>query len=455
MSGTPTQTEIQTQWANGINVLEHLRALADDELAGNAGLWDTLLQSLKGEYTPVELAGFAARSRAGVSNLIGPDLARQVITACLYEFGRLWNSNPGATDEGFGAGYRTPQQLWRALYEWFVQQSQTVESRNITYGTPTAQTSGTNTGNGVIERLTVDENDEPMEACTVEKKMIRCRTDSSTGVQAGSEVFELIGDASSFDNVLRSALGSGSTANAVLYSRHAAGGNGGSLLNNGSFASYSASGDPKFTGWTETANGAQISQNTTTTYRKAPGQDTAYSLAMDGSSGTVTITQPLTAMRRQRLNADQPYCLRVMVNRAAGSAVGGNLTLTLGSQSISPTVASLDAGWDEVLIPLDNNCWFRNFNQDDLSVSISWASPTSGTLYIADAIFCPLTFIDGTYWIVRQNNASPANWRVDDLFTASDSGGAPTTGKIQYWNWVAGFGYLPSTTGTPTFTEPT
>lgn len=457
MSGTPTQTEIETQWANGINVLEHIRALADTDLAGNGGLWDTLLQSVKGEYTPVEMANFAARTRQGISNLIGPDLARQVITACLFEFGRLWNSQPGAVDEGFGAGYRTPQQLWRALYEWFIQQSQTVESRDITFGTPTAQTSASNTGNGTVARLTVDENNQPMEACTVERKMIRCRQDSSTGVQAGAEVFELIGDASSFDNVLRSTLGSGSTANAVLYSRHAGSGNGGSLLNNGSFASFSSSSTPKFTGWTETANGGQLSQSTSVTYRAAPGQDTAYSLAMDGTAGTVTITQPLTSMRRTRLNPDQPYFLRIMVNGSAGSASGGTIEMTLGgATAVSTTIASLSAGWNEIILPIDQNCWFRNFNTDDLSLTISWDTPTSGSVYIADAIFCPLTFVDGTYWLIRQNNASPVNWRVDDLFTAEDTDAdGPAGAKIQYWNYISGFGYLPSTTGVPTFTEPT
>lgn len=454
MSGTPTQSEIQAQWADAIDILETFRNLVDGTLAGNAGKFDNLLQNLKGEYIPSELTRFVAVFRSGCSNLMSPSYARSVIAPCLYEFATLLNSQPsGDATEGFGAGYRTPSQIWRALYEYMHTQTQTVESRNITFGAASA--GGSNTGNGVLSRLNVDEHGYAMEAVTVERKMIRCRQDASTGVREGSEVFEVLGDASSYDNVLRSEQGSGQSSNAALYSRNAGGGNGGSLCNNGSFADYNSGGNPKFTAWTETANGAQISQSTSVSYRAAPGSSIAASLEIDGSSGTVTVTQPLTAMRRTRLNPDQPYFLRAMVKADGGTAAsGGNFTLTLGSQSLDTAISGLSAGWNEIILPIGQNSWFRNFNQADMSIVIEWASPTSGTLHVADVIFAPMDFVDGGYMCLRQNAASPTNWQVDDLLVVEDSGGAPATGKIQYWNWLAGFGYLPSTTGTPTFVEP-
>jgi len=454
MSGTPTQGEIEAQWADAIDILETFRNLVDDTMAGNAGKFDNLLQSLKGEYTPAELSSFVARFRNGCSGLMSPTLARSVIAPCLFEFAALLNSQPsGDATEGFGAGYRNPSQLWRALYEYMHSQTQTVESRNITFGSATA--GGSNTGNGALSRLNVDQHGYAMEAVTVERKMVRCRQDSSTGVRPGSEVFEVIGDASSYDNVLRSTMGSGATSNAVLYSRHAGGGNGGSLLNNGSFADYNSGGTPKFTAWTETANGAQISQSTSATYRTTPGSSTPASLEIDGSSGTVTITQPLTAMRRTRLDAERPYFLRAMVKGDGGTAAsGGNFSLSLGSQTVTQAISGLSAGWNEVILPIGQNSWFRNFNEADLSVVVEWTSPTSGTLNVADLVFAPMDFIDGGYFCIRQNANSPIDWLVDDLFVVEDAGGAPATAKIQYWAWVAGFGYLPSTTGTPTFVEP-
>jgi hypothetical protein len=454
MSGTPTQTEIETMWANAVDILETFRALVDGTLAGSGGKFDTLLQDLEGEYLPAELANFAARFRQGCSGLMDPALARQVITPCLLEFARLWATQPtGNADEGFGSGYRTPAQLWRALYDWFVEQGQTVESRNISFGTPTA--GGSNVGNGAVSRLNVDENGFAMEAVTVERKMIRCRQDASTGVKAGSEVFEILGDASSYDNVLRASSGSGITANAPLFSRHAGPGNGGSLLNNGSFGDFTSGNTPKFTAWTETANGAQLSQSTTVTYRPTPGSSITASLEIDGSSGTVTITQPLTSMRRPRLDPDRPYFLRAMVKADGGTAAsGGTFQLSLGSQTVSQSVAGLSAGWNEVILPIGQNSWFRRFNQADLSVVISWDSPTSGTLHVADVVFAPMDWIDGGYFCIRQNANSPTDWQIDDLFYVEDSGGAPATAKIQYWAWVAGLGYLPSTTGVPTFSEP-
>jgi len=68
-------------------------------------------------------------------------------------------------------------------------------------------------------------------------------------------------------------------------------------------------------------------------------------------------------------------------------------------------------------------------------------------------IFAPWDLIDGTYWCLRGNAATHTAWAVDDTLTVTDAGGAPGTGKIQWWLFVSGFGYLPSS-GSPTFTDP-
>jgi hypothetical protein len=87
-------------------------------------------------------------------------------------------------------------------------------------------------------------------------------------------------------------------------------------------------------------------------------------------------------------------------------------------------------------------------------VEIEWASASSGYLLIDDAIFAPLDQIDGTYWFLRATASTHTPWLVDDILSFTDTGGAPATGQIQWWLWVSGFGYLPSTTGTPSFTDP-
>ena len=70
MSGTPTEAEIQTQWKNAVDIVEDLRAFIDGTLAGGGGLFDVLIQSLEGEYTPAELTNLVNAWRSTLSSTI-------------------------------------------------------------------------------------------------------------------------------------------------------------------------------------------------------------------------------------------------------------------------------------------------------------------------------------------------------------------------------------------------
>ena len=449
MSGAPTEAEIQAQWRAGIDIIETLRNHFDGTIAGAGGKLDTLTQILEGEYLPAEYTRLMGQVRAQASDMVSPAYASQVITPALFEYGKILAAD---ATYGLGAGYRAPGDIFASLYDWFHDKSLSVTSRGITFDTtPTA--GGSNVGNGTISRLTIDENAYNIEACTIEKKQFVCRADQNSGTEEHAETFEMIGEPSSFDSLLRGSFGSGDAARTVITSKHAGTGSGGSLLQNSSFSQYAAGSSPKFTGWTETAGGNHISQDATNFYRSHPNATTNASLKMTGSHGRLTVTQPLSAMRVRRLDPNTPYFLRIMVNKTIGSAVGGSVTLTMGGVSKTVTISALASGWAEITIDLNEDCWFKNFNQDAFSVAISWTSSTSGYLLVDDVIFSPWDLIDGTYWCIRQNAASPTSWLQDDILTLTDTGGAPGTGKIQYWLWVAGFGYLP-TSGSPTFTDP-
>ena len=449
MSGTPTETEIQTQWANAIDVIETLRAQFDDTIAGASGKLDTLMQALEGEYLPSELTNYAAATRNSMSDLVSPGIANSIITPVLYEYARILAADAAG---GFGSSYRTPADIFRALYEWFVATSETVQSRAITFDT-SVTAGGSNVGNGALSRLTVDENTFDLEACHVEKKQFRCRTDQNSGAEENAEVFEMSGTAASFDSLLRSAFGSGESARTALVSRHAGTGTGGSLLTNSSFSQFTATATPAFTAWTESAGGDYVAQDTTNYYRTYPNAQTDASLKITGGSGTVTLKQTLANMRIRRVDPNTPYFLRVMVNKTIGSASGGTFTIRLGSIAVDTTIAAMGANWQEIIIPLDTSCWFRIFNEDPFDIEIEWASSSSGYLLVDDVLFTPFDLIDGTWWVLRGNAASHTPWLVDDLLTVTDTGGAPATGKIQWWLFVAGFGYLPSS-DSPTFADP-
>lgn len=442
MSGTPSEAEIQAQWRNSVALLEGVRSHADGTVAGAGGQLDTLGQSLEGEYTPTGLAGASSRFRAGLSALIQPSMAQEFLLPCLYEYARL-----------MGVPYSNAQDIMQALREKFDTDGSSVESRAITYDTSATAGSG-NVGNGVVSRLTVDEFGYNLEACTVEKKTFRCRSDMNSGAKEFAEEFEVSGAAASFDSVLRYASGSGATKR--IFASHAGASNGGSLLNNSSFSSYNATASPKFVGWEEDAGGASVSQDVTAGhfYRSHPGATVNGSLKITGGSGTVTLSQSLADMRQKNLSTSVPYFVRIMVNKTIGTASGGSVTLRMGSQSVTTAISSLGSGWVEMVVGTGIDAWFREFNEADFAIEIEWSSSTSGYLLVDDVIFTPWNLIDGTYWIVRHNVASPVSWLVNDTLEFTDTGGAPATGKIQYWLWVAGLGCLPSTTGTPTFTEP-
>lgn len=454
MSGTPTEAEIQAQLVAVVDSLESFRSHVDGTQAAAGGKWDTLEKALEGEYTPVELSNWANTFRAGCSALLSPGFAASALQPILLEYAARIDSDASGT-QGFGTGKRNTGDLFRALYDWFVAKSYTVKSRTITYDT-SVTAGGSNVGNGGLSRLTVDENGFNLEACTVEKKLFKCVGDQNTGNEATAEVFECVGEASSFDSVLRASFGSGGGANTVIASRNAGSGRGGSLLTNSSFSDYDSTATPKFTGWDLDSGAAgALTQDTTNYYRTHPGAQVDASLKLTWGGTTLRIQQTLENMKARRFDPDTPYVLRFMVNADIGSASGGTVTVRLGGTekdfSISGTLTG--NGWVECVLDFDSGLWFKNFNAAGFTVEIEWASGTSGYILVDDAILAPMDLIDGTYWFLRGNAASPVNWLVNDILQVTDTGGAPSTGKLQWWFWVAGYGYLPSS-GTPTLADP-
>jgi len=440
MSGAPSQAEIQDQWRRSVAILEGLRNYADGTIAGAGNQMDLLLQALEGEYTPAGVADAARQFRASLSSLLDRGRVQSFLTPIIFEYARF-----------AGIAGNTPQQIMPLLYDYFIANSLSVKSRAISYDV-TATLGAGNVGTGSVYRLTVDRNNMPLEAATVETKVFKCISDQATGSFKWGEQFEVRGGAASQDALLRAAFGSGAIVR-NLRASHAGSGSGGSLLRNSSFSSFSATGTPKFSGWEEIAGGAALAQDSANIYRSHPAATNDASLRINAGSGTVTLRQPIGQMAISQVDPNTPYLFRVMVNKTIGTAVGGSVTIRMGSQSTTVTIAALGSGWQEIVIPAGTGCWFQNFNDGSFDVEIEWASPSTGYLLVDDAIFTAWTLVDGTYWNIRNADATPVAWKVDDTLAFTDGGGAPATAKIQWWLWIAGWGYLP-TNGSPTFADP-
>lgn len=452
----PTEAEIQTQWKNAINVLEKTRAYADGSLALPGGYLDVLVQSFEGDYIPISGAAFVSRIRALLSSAIDSSQALAALEPVLYEYAAILRASGTL---GYGSGFQTSRDVFAALYQWLHDNTGSVETRAITYTAVSA--SGSNVGNAIVSRLTVDRYGYNLEACTVEKKMLKCISDQNSGAQKWAEVLEIAGSAAGFDGLLRGSNGSGDAARTILRARHAGSGAGGSLLNNSSFSDFtSTASSEKFKGWVETLTGAaalgDVTQDTTNYYRSHPNASTDASLkiSMDSASDSVTLKQTLDDMRISRLDPNTPYFLRVMWNRSIGSGTGGTVSLKLGANTTVTAALAAQSGWQELVIPFDATCWLEEFGQNDFDIEIAWSAGTAGYVLFDDAILCPWDLVDGTYWLVRQNNAAPVANLIEDEYYAVDSGGAPGTGILQWWCWVSGLGYLPSN-ASPTIADPT
>jgi hypothetical protein len=452
MSGKPSEAEWILQLQGAVDILETTRVHADATMATAGGKYDTLEQRLEGEFTPVGLANAIDAHRAGLAAVVSPEMARQFLDPVFLEAAQIIDD---AAD--WGGGYADVDAIIAALYEYLHNGAKSVQSRDITYNTPAL--SGGAAGNGVLRRVTVDENNYAIEACSVEKKYFRCRQDQNSGTQEHAEVFEVLGSRASPDGLLMGETGSG--VNTAIVSRHAGSGeNGGSILSNSSFGEFSATGTPKFTAWGETigGSGSAIGESSSV-YRSHPGEGTARSLEMScRSSGTITLKQTLENMAVTTLRPDRPYFCRVMV-KDGGSAAGGSVNLRVGAQGATGSSTALitsfaGGGWTEIFLALNNLCWFVNLNEDGFDVEVEWTGGTAGTVLFDDAIFCECVLIDGLYYVLTHNADTPTMWAVDDEITVTDAY-TPSfgEGKVQYWTQRAYGRYLPHS-GTPTIADP-
>ncbi len=453
MSGTPTEAEIQTVGTNLFDILEQFRIRADGWAAAGGEL-DVLEQSLEGEYLP-SLSSVTAAFRTGLSDLVSQAQALAFIEPLIDEYARFISTNQGS-GTGSLAGTDNTAAKFRAIYDHMVANSLTVESRNIAHDT-SATAGGSNVGTGAMHRVVVDENAFELEACAVEKKLFRCVQDQNTGVKEEAEVFSVEGEAPSRDGLgvnkagVAGQLGSGSLG--TMVSLHAGST---SQLQNGSFSSYTLGSTPAFPQW-DLSTGTVPTQTVVAgeTYRSFPGDSLNAGMKM---SANAKMVQTLANTRLSgTFDPATPYFCRLMYK--IFSSCDGALTLRVGG--VSEAVADLTGvgtDWVELKIgtTTPKDVWSKNFIQDGFDIEIELSSNTTGYVVIDDAIFAPYTLIDGTWWALRQTHATaPLPWLLDDTLEFTETGGAPGTAEIQYWLYRSGLGYLPHTTGTPTWPEPT
>jgi len=322
--------------------------------------------------------------------------------------------------ETLGIPNGTPVEEIIDLYiQDMIDNSRTVLNRNITRGSPSA--SGSNTGDGVILRLTIDEHANAIEAGHIEAKEFRITEDQVSGsATRNSELGRIKGAQEPLDNFERNQmLRSGARG---LLDLNVLDEEGGELLN-ASFTQNNTAGSVTtfFSGWTLDAT-TNFAVDTTNYFRKNPGVTNAASCKL---SGVGTLTQDL--LNVVTIDQKTPYMLTFVYNRQVGSAPGGTtFDLKLGNTTLNTVLGGAETGWNRVSLVLDETLWPRSWKTDEPKVIIDVTTLATGFLLIDEVLLTPMIPIDGTYYTFI-GGATPfeattvqSSNGIGDLFTWTD-----------------------------------
>lgn len=448
----PTFTAVMTMIANAASLLDQLETYTSTASTGLIAKSETLRNDLEGDYAQAARDGITRNlndvatplSRAGARRIIDP-LMRQVAVAIDY---------PNPQDN--------IANIFEALVEYCVTNSQTInDSEDVLDTTWTA--GGSNTGNGEVVRLTVDENNNKL-GFLPDDWVLECVTDARTIGEVGREGWELRGTTGRPDNLDYTGTGvivrGIRTISADLSKAYA---------RNPSWNDYVENGSSQLTslpGWTQQTGAnlyTNLSINPTYAARSTPGESTSVSLQFNGDE---TIVQDLVSVAGAQIDPQTPLLIDVAVAKVGTPT--GTFTLrmsgTVGSGGVSATLAhgamTGSGTFDRLRIALGTSCWPENFNANDLKVQIALASSgsidASNYFVVDDLLISPMTRI-GALGDARRGKGSMGNYLavvggsvpaiVGDTFSASDTEGS-TRGTIHWClTKIANYGALPMATG--------
>lgn len=419
---SPTEAEIQDQIGKVCKVFDELRLFGHENATNIIQMEGDLIASLEGDYSAGVASAFAT-FRASLDSAIRQPAS--VLAPLLQTYAQF-----------IGSPETDPQLIIDRIVDHMIDNALTVKERDFTFGVPAAD--GANAGDGVLNRLTLDENADNIENQHADAKIITCLKDEHSGSNEHEEIFEMRGE-----SVLKDALcitGSGRVQAIVAASAaHSQ-----SLVTNPSWDRFkgTVTAVTAIEGWTAGTDITDFDIDQTNYYRGNRASATAGALKFTTND---YLDQPFT-VRQAQFNPRVPAYIQVAWNRSVGSG-DGTLTLSLGSQDVAVVLAA-QAGWQILRLPLDENLWFRNWNEEGLSVRIALTENTTGTVLVDDLILVPMTQFDGA-WYALVGGATP--FLRDDEFTFSDT---EVGAIIQHWFWRAFARYLPCA-AVPTWADPT
>lgn len=429
----PTRTEIETQTANVIRILNEIRKFGGINAVNYLTLEDTAVQALETDFYASATAGVAGM-RSGLNQALAS--ASGALTPFLQTYGRFLTGVDQAPETDVDS-------ILLRLRDDFITGTRRVTSRGFTFGSPAA--GGGNVGTGVINRLNRDEDNFDIENQTPDAKAADCIQDANSGAPEHEELFEVRGAASPLDLVALGVdpavvvPGSGRIATIKALSAR----DSEAFIDNPSFSQFSGTTavPTDITGWTIAAGAiGNFELDQLQFYRGFSGDTTPTAIRYKANA---TLRQDLTA-RGSVFSPRTPYYIQLAYNITPGAVTAGTLTLSLGAATVSVDLSLAAAGWQILRIPVGSTNWFKTFNASPLRLDVALTGFAGTYLLIDDVITAPYTAFDGSYYAIV---GGVTKFEKDDIFTWSDSVVVATEGKIQHWLWRTFGRYLPHTTG--------
>jgi hypothetical protein len=407
----PTALELENQLRLAVRISDNLMAV--QTVPADLDAYDQVLES---DYAAEQAAGARAfRDLLAAAFDVVAGLLEPILRAYVHHI-------VNRPDEGVAANLDR-------IYEFFVDNAKTIQSRAFTYGAVTA--AGGNNGNGALRRYVRDHRNFDIEHGHAEIKRARCIGAQSTGRRKHNELFQLLGQSSPIDSL---AFGPSST-DVQLEAKSSEQ----SLLANSSFSDFQIAGTvspstpymlvagDSITGWTiSVLTVVQLRQATADQYRLLESDPTPTAVRL---SGLCRFSQRFS-VNGISLARFQPIDLIVPAFRDAAGA--GTLVIGVGTTSKSFNIA-VDIGltYTPLFLDLTNNgLWPDGFDAEDPEVFFEITVYGAGTVTFDEVSLLLFDQIDGTWWCLHAG-AEATPFLLDDEFTQTDS--IPADSKIQKW----------------------
>lgn len=436
----PSIAECFTQLGYQTRLLQKLTDAAGVDATNLTGVETAWQAVLEGTYQTDALKRWQAE-RSKLSSILAPDTVRALLYNHLLEIGRA-----------MGIPSRDIGTLVRDIRDYLHTNTQTIQRRGLTLGTPAA--GGSNVGSGALYRITTDRKGYAIESTFLESKRCDCVADQGQTEQHEEE-FLFKGLEAERDNLLVVGSGMGSAGEAAARLKSVSARNVKSFLRNPSFDSHDASADGSspgsttgITDWTIAGAAANVHMHSSAYYRGSHGVTTPWCAEFQTNE---TLSQQITGAAgkaKPKFLVETPYHWAVALCRK--TSCDGTLTVTLGASTMTKDITTLTNDvWTVLYQSTASKCYYDTFNANNLTFSLALASRTTGTLMLDDVILYPYTNMDGTYYCLV-GGATP--FLRDDCFTWTDALTAADAVN-QYWLWRAGLPSLPHA-ASPTYADP-